>query len=113
MKKKTKGDIEGRSLKFGIFAVTSFLNSPYVLRILIFNILSSSYISAMFFISVVRKLSVDLRPQKSGLKGVYSLKFFYLDEDEKSFFTQWYANGKDVIVCEHENSEMHFLLRKI
>ena len=39
----------------------------------------------MFFISVVWKLSVDLRPQKSGLKGVYSLKFFYLDEDENLF----------------------------
>ena len=41
----------------------------------------------MFFISVVWKLSVDLRPQESkGLKGAYSLKFFYLDEDEKFFY---------------------------
>ena len=31
------------------------------------------------------------------------MKSFYLDEDEKSFFTQWYTNAKDVIVCEHEN----------
>ena len=59
----------------------------------------------MFFISAVGKLSVDLKPQESkGLKGVYGLKFFYLAEDEKPFFTQSYANDKDVIVCAHENS---------
>ena len=34
------------------------------------------------------------------------MKFFYLDEDEKSFFTQWYANGEDVIACGHENSDV-------
>ena len=28
------------------------------------------------------------------MKGIYGLKFFYLAEDEKSFLTQWYANGK-------------------
>ena len=39
-------------------------------------------------------------------KGVYGLKFFYLADDEKSFFTQWYANGKDVIVCGHKNSNV-------
>ena len=45
------------------------------------------------------KLSVDLKPQESkGLKGVYGLNFFYLAEDEKPFFTQWYANGKGVTV---------------
>ena len=54
----------------------------------------------MFFISIVRKLSVNLRPQEAeGLKGVYSLKPFYLDKDEKSFFTQGYANGIDVTPC--------------
>ena len=34
------------------------------------------------------------------------MKFFYLDEDEKSLFTQWYANGEDVIACGHENSDV-------
>ena len=52
----------------------------------------------MFFISVVWKLSVDLRPQESkGLKGAYSLKFFYLDKDKKSFLHN---------VCGHENSNV-------
>ena len=56
----------------------------------IFNNLSSSYIIAMFFTSAVWKLSVNLKPQESeALKGVYELKFFYLAEDEKPFFTQW------------------------
>ena len=41
--------------------------------------LSSSYVSAMFFISAVWKLSVDLKPQESEvLKTIYGLKFFYL-----------------------------------
>ena len=36
----------------------------------------------MFFIDIVCKLSVDLRTQMSeGLKGVYSLKLFYLAEE--------------------------------
>ena len=52
----------------------------------IFNILSfyilTFYISAMFFIRVVWKLSVDQRPQELGLKGVYGLKFFHLAEDD-------------------------------
>ena len=48
-------------------------------------------------------MSVDPRPQESeGLKRIYGLKFFYLVEDKKSFFTLCYANGKDVIVCGHE-----------
>ena len=60
-----------------------------------------------FISSVVWKLSVNLTPQESeGLKGVYGLKFLYLAEYEKSFFTQWYANSKDVIVCGHENSDV-------
>ena len=71
----------------------------------IFNILVSSYISAVFFISVVWKLSLNLRPQRiRRLKGVYGLKFFYLAENKKLFFTQSYTNGKNVIVCGHENS---------
>ena len=50
----------------------------------------------------------DLRLKESeGLKGVYSLKFFYQAEDEKLLFTQWYANDKDVIICGHENSDVH------
>ena len=54
----------------------------------IFNNLSSSYINAVFF-SAEWKLSVDLKPQESeGLKKFYGLKFFYLAEDEKPFFTQ-------------------------
>ena len=52
-------------------------------------------------------MSVNIRTQESeGLKGVFGLKFFYLVEDKKPFFTQWYANGKDVIVCERENSNV-------
>ena len=35
--------------------------------------------------------------ERSEMKGIYGLKFFYLAEDEKPFFTQWYANGKDVL----------------
>ena len=27
---------------------------------------------------------------------------FYLVEDKKPFFTQYYSNGKDAIVCGHE-----------
>ena len=52
-------------------------------------------------------MSFDLRSQESeGLKGVHSLKLYYLAEDEKLFFTQWYANDKDVIVCGVENSDV-------
>ena len=40
--------------------------------------------------------------ERSEMKGLYGLKFFYLAEDEKPFFTQWYANGKDVLVCGHD-----------
>ena len=59
------------------------------------------------FIIVVRKLNVDLSLQEpEGLKGVYGSKSFYLPKDEKHFFTQWYANGKDVIVCGYENSHI-------
>ena len=48
-------------------------------------------------------MSLDLKLRRSeGLKKVYGLKFFYLAENDKPFFTQWYANGKDVIVCGHE-----------
>ena len=52
-------------------------------------------------------MSVDLRPQEpEGLKVAYGLKLFYLAENEKPFFTQWYANGKDVIFGEHEISDV-------
>ena len=40
------------------------------------------------------------------MKGIYGLKFFYLAEDEKPFFTQWYANGKEVLVCGHDDGEV-------
>ena len=43
--------------------------------------------------------------ERSDMKGIYGLKFFYLAEDEKPFFTQWYANGKDVLVCGHDDGE--------
>ena len=53
----------------------------------------------MFFISVAWKLSVNLKPKESeGLNGVYGLKFVYLVENEKPYCTQWYADGKYVIV---------------
>ena len=52
-------------------------------------------------------MTVDLRPQESeGLKEVCGLKFFYLAEDEKLFFIQWYANDKDAIVSGHKNSDV-------
>ena len=38
--------------------------------------------------------------ERFEVKGVYGLKFFYLAEDEQSFYTQWYSNGKNVI-CGH------------
>ena len=44
--------------------------------------------------------------ERSEMKGIYGLNFFYLAEDEKPFFTQWYANGKDVLVCGHDDGEV-------
>ena len=38
------------------------------------------------------------------MKGVYALKFFKLAEDHEPFHTQWYAIGKDVVICGHEDS---------
>ena len=61
----------------------------------------------MFCISVVWKLSVDIRAEESGLKGVYGFKFVYLAEDQKYFFTQWSANGKWYNFCAHENSDVY------
>ena len=53
----------------------------------------------MFLTSGAWKLSADLKLQESkGLKGICGLNFFYLAEDEKPFFTQWYANGKGVTI---------------
>ena len=61
--------------------------------------LSSSYVIAMFFISAVWKLSVDLKPQESEvLKTIYGLKFFYLAEEEKPFFHNGMQMAKNVIV---------------
>ena len=63
----------------------------------------------MFLISAIWKLSKkNLKPQESeDLKVVYGLKFFYLAKEENPFFTQWYANGIDAVVCGHENSNVH------
>ena len=41
--------------------------------------------------------------ERTEMKGIYGLNFFYLAEDEKPFFTQWYTNGKDVLVCVHDD----------
>ena len=43
--------------------------------------------------------------ERFQMKGIYALKFFHLAEDEQPFYTQWYANGKDVVICGHESSE--------
>ena len=73
----------------------------------IFKILSSSYINATVFISVVWKFSIGVRTQQlEDLKGVYGLKFFYQPKDEKLFSTLWCASGKDLIVCGHEDSDV-------
>ena len=45
-------------------------------------------------------------PRTRSLTRSLWLVIFYLGEDEKSFFTQWYANGKDVINCWHENPDV-------
>ena len=34
------------------------------------------------------------------------MKFFYLAKNEKPFSTQWFTNGKDLIVCGHKNSDV-------
>ena len=45
------------------------------------------------FFSVVWKLILGVRTQED-LKRVCGLKLFYLLEDDKVFFTQWYTNNK-------------------
>ena len=44
--------------------------------------------------------------ERFEVKGVHDLKIFYLAEDEQSFYTQWYSNGKDVVTCGHENADV-------
>ena len=44
--------------------------------------------------------------ERSEVKGVNGLKFFYLDEDEQPFCTQWHSNGKDVVICGHEIADV-------
>ena len=39
--------------------------------------------------------------ERSELKEIYGLNFFYLAEYEKPFFTQWY-----VLVCGHDDGEV-------
>ena len=43
--------------------------------------------------------------ERFQMKGVYALKFFHLAEDEQPFYTQWYANGKDAVICRYKSSE--------
>ena len=40
--------------------------------------------------------------ERLEVKGVYGLKIFYQTEDEQPFYTQWYSNGKDVVICGYE-----------
>ena len=40
------------------------------------------------------------------MKANYGLKFFYLVEDEKPFFTQWFTNAKNVTIFGHRNSDV-------
>ena len=44
--------------------------------------------------------------ERFEVKGVYGLKFFYLAEGEKPFYTQWYSNEKDVVICGHEIADV-------
>ena len=43
--------------------------------------------------------------ERLEVKGVNG-KFFYLDEDEQPFCTQWYSNGKDVVICGDEIADV-------
>ena len=55
-----------------------------------------------------KPIAETLQIQKVGrceVKEVHDLESFYLPEDEKLFFT-CYANGKDVIVCKDEISDV-------
>ena len=40
------------------------------------------------------------------VKGVYGLNLFYLAEDEQPFYTQWYSQGKDAVICGHEIADV-------
>ena len=44
--------------------------------------------------------------ERSGMKGIHGLRFFYMAEDEKPFFTQWYAKGKYILVRGHDDGEV-------
>ena len=44
--------------------------------------------------------------ERFEVKVVYDLKLFYLTEDAQSFYTQWYVNGKDVVICGHEIADV-------
>ena len=39
-------------------------------------------------------------------KGVFGLKFYNLAEDSNPFHTEWYANGKNVVICGHETANV-------
>lgn len=42
--------------------------------------------------------------ERFQVKGVFGLKFYNLAEDSNPFHTEWYANGKDVVICGHETA---------
>ena len=44
--------------------------------------------------------------ERFEVKGVYGLKFFYLAKDEQPSYTQWYSNGKDVVICGHKIADV-------
>ena len=54
----------------------------------------------------IRETLKSHKIERSEMKGIYGLKYFYLAEDEKPFFIQWYANGKDVLICVHDDGEV-------
>ena len=54
----------------------------------------------------IRETLKSHKIERSEMKGIYGLKYFYLAEDEKPFFMQWYANGKDVLICGHDDKKV-------
>ena len=44
--------------------------------------------------------------ERFEVKGVYGLKVSYLAENEQPFYTQWYSNGKDLVICGHKIADV-------
>ena len=44
--------------------------------------------------------------ERFEVKGVHGFKCFYLAEDEQPFYTQWYSNRKDAVICRHEIADV-------